>query len=147
MLLVLKILSAYNCSEMTYEKLLHRYLNEDINFILGVLSSNYYSKAVSCSYNLPFSTQDGYTALRTASFNGHHKVVELLLGAGANPDLQDKVRIQQDSCVHSNLSNVNGTSSCEPRSPYTTSYLYACMCTVEPHYNDHLGTKSSWLLY
>ena len=56
-----------------------------------------------------FAIQDGYTALRTASFNGHHKVVELLLVAGANPDLQDKVRTQQDSCVQSNLSNVNGT--------------------------------------
>ena len=38
-----------------------------------------------------FTIQDGATALRTASFNGHHKVIELLLGAGANPDLQDKV--------------------------------------------------------
>ena len=36
--------------------------------------------------------QDGQTALDEASFNGHHKVVELLLGAGANPDLQDVVR-------------------------------------------------------
>ena len=61
--------------------------------------------------------QDGYTALRTASFNGQHKMVELLLGAGANPDLQNKVRTQQDRGVHSNLSNVNGTSSCETRSP------------------------------
>ena len=37
-------------------------------------------------------TQNGWTALEQASFNGHHKVVELLLGAGANPDLQDVVR-------------------------------------------------------
>ena len=36
--------------------------------------------------------QDGWTALKQASANGHHKVVELLLGAGANPDIQDKVR-------------------------------------------------------
>ena len=36
--------------------------------------------------------QDGETALNRASFNGHHKVVELLLGAGANPDLQNKVK-------------------------------------------------------
>ena len=35
--------------------------------------------------------QDGYTALRDSSIIGHHKVVELLLGAGANPDQQDKV--------------------------------------------------------
>ena len=67
--------------------------------------------------NTHFTLQDGYTALRTASFNGQHKVVELLLEAGANPDLQVKVRTQQDSGVHSNLSNVNDTSSCEAGSP------------------------------
>ena len=49
-------------------------------------------------------------ALKAASYKGHHKVVELLLGAGANPDLQDKVRIEQDSGVHVNLSNGGGTS-------------------------------------
>jgi len=27
-----------------------------------------------------------------ASFDGHERVVQLLLAAGANPDLQDKVR-------------------------------------------------------
>ena len=41
--------------------------------------------------------QDGRTALQAASNKGHHKVVELLLLAGANPDLQDKVRTEQDS--------------------------------------------------
>jgi len=35
--------------------------------------------------------QDGQTVLEQASIKGHHNVVELLLGAGANPDLQDKV--------------------------------------------------------
>ena len=35
--------------------------------------------------------QDGWTPLRSASSKGHHSVVELLLGAGANPDLQNKV--------------------------------------------------------
>ena len=76
-----------------------------------------------------FTIQDGYTALRTASFNGQHKVVELLLGAGANPDLQDKVRTQQDSGVHSNLSNVNGTLSCEARSP-RQPLIYMLVCTL-----------------
>ena len=37
--------------------------------------------------------QDGYTALTEASFNGHQKVVELLLRAKANPNLQDKVMV------------------------------------------------------
>ena len=36
--------------------------------------------------------QNGVTALEAASIKGQHKVVELLLGAGANPDLQNKVR-------------------------------------------------------
>ena len=49
--------------------------------------------------------QNGVTALEQASFKGHHKVVEVFLGAGANPDLQDKVRTVQDSGVHVNLSN------------------------------------------
>ena len=44
--------------------------------------------------------QYSVTALKAASFSGHHKVVELLLSAGANPDLQDKVRTGQDSGVH-----------------------------------------------
>ena len=55
---------------------------------------------LSCSYAHHFSVQDCYTALRTASFNGHNKVVEVLIGVGANPDLQDKVRRGWDSGVH-----------------------------------------------
>ena len=51
------------------------------------------------------SIQDGWTALKLSSSNGHHKVVELLLGVGANPDLQDKVRTGQDSGMHANLRN------------------------------------------
>ena len=35
--------------------------------------------------------QDGQTALEQASIKGHYNVVEFLLGAGANPDLKDKV--------------------------------------------------------
>ena len=38
-----------------------------------------------------FTTQDGNTALIQASFKGHHRVVELILRAGANPDMQNKV--------------------------------------------------------
>lgn len=36
--------------------------------------------------------QNGWTALCQACFNGHHKVVEYLLRAGANPNMQDEVR-------------------------------------------------------
>ena len=42
------------------------------------------------------AVQDGWTALKQASIKGHQKVVELLLGAGANPDLQNKVRTGGD---------------------------------------------------
>ena len=35
--------------------------------------------------------QNGCTALERASFNGHHKIVELLLTAGANPGVKDEV--------------------------------------------------------
>ena len=48
------------------------------------------------------TVQDGETALERASIKGHQKVVELLLGAGANPDLYDKVKVEH---VHANLSN------------------------------------------
>ena len=40
-----------------------------------------------------FNVQNGWTSLKQASFWGHWKVVELLLRAGANPDLQDEVKI------------------------------------------------------
>ena len=56
----------------------------------------------------PFTTQNGRTALTPASFYAHYKVIELLLGAGANPDLQDKVRTGKDSGVYSTLNNVDG---------------------------------------
>ena len=46
--------------------------------------------------------QYGVRALHQASSEGHQKVVELLLGAGAKPDLQDKV---ETGHIHANLSN------------------------------------------
>ena len=90
---------------MTYRSLLLSYFNIDTTSYQGVLLS---TATVEPSHvvALTHSTiQDGWMALKAASYKGHHKVVELLLGAGANPDLQDKVRIEQDSGVHVNLSN------------------------------------------
>ena len=90
---------------MTYRSLLLSYFNMDTISYQGVLLSTV-NVEPSHVVTLTHSTiQDGWTALERASSKGHHKVVEVLLGAGANPDLQDKVRTVQDSGVHVNLSN------------------------------------------
>ena len=52
--------------------------------------------------------QDGQTALEQASIKGHPNVVEFLLGAGANPNLKDKVG-----------KFIQGGSSLEEILPYT----------------------------
>ena len=52
------------------------------------------SHSVSCDspYTyFPVFLQDGRTALWTASFDDHLKIVELLINAGAAVDVQDKV--------------------------------------------------------
>ena len=77
--------------------------------------------------------QDGQTALEEASFKGHQKVVELLLRAGANPDLQDKVSTGQDSCIHANLNSECGSpASCETRSWSETppAHTYSAAATT-----------------
>ena len=77
---------------MTYRSLLLSYFNIDTILYQGVLLSTVIVEP-SHVVTLTHSTiQDGDTALRESSINGHHKVVELLLGAGANPDVQNKVR-------------------------------------------------------
>ena len=40
--------------------------------------------------------QNGGTALEEASIRGHHNIVEILLGAGANPNLMDTVSTGQN---------------------------------------------------
>ena len=90
---------------MTYRSLLLSYFNIDSISYQGVLLSTGIvepSHAVALTHS---TIQNGRTALTSASFRGHHKVVEVLLGAGANPDLQNKVRTEQDGGVHVNLSN------------------------------------------
>ena len=77
---------------MTYRLLLLSYCNIDTISYQGVLLSTVIvepSHVVALTHS---TIQDGWTALKSASNNGHHKVVELLLGGGANPDIQDKVR-------------------------------------------------------
>ena len=72
--------------------LLLSYFNKNSNLILGVLCQAIILKLSHAVTIIHFTIQIGQTALGIASFDGHHKVVELLLGAGANPDLQNKVR-------------------------------------------------------
>ena len=77
---------------MTYRSLLFSYCNISYQ---GVLLSTVIVEP-SHVVTLTHSTiQDGWTALEASSNEGHHKVVELLIGAGSNPDLQDKVRAEQ----------------------------------------------------
>ena len=86
--------------------LLLSHFDRGSNLHLGVtLSYNYYLMQLQC----PLLPQNGQTALTATSFYGHYKVAELLLGAGANPDLQDKVRTGRDSGVYSTLSNGDDT--------------------------------------
>ena len=84
---------------MTCRSLLLSYCNIDTISYQGVLLSTVIVEP-SHVVTLTHSTiQNDETALDRASFKGHHKVVELLLGAGANPDLQDKVRTVQNHCL------------------------------------------------
>ena len=96
MLLVLKMFSPYNCRK-GHGKLLLSYLNTDI-----VIHQPQLFHVVTITH---FIIQNSDTALMQASFKGHHGVVELLLGAGANPDMQNKVSTGRDSSVYSNLSD------------------------------------------
>ena len=90
---------------MTYRSLLLSYYNIDTISYQGVLLSTVIvepSQVVTLTHS---TIQNDWTALQLASAKGHHKVVEVLLGAGANPDLQDKVRTGQDSGVLVKISN------------------------------------------
>ena len=77
---------------MTYGSLLLSYFNTDTISYQGVVLSTVIVEPSHVVTVTQSTIQHGWTALKQASNGGHHKVVELLLGAGANPDLQDKVR-------------------------------------------------------
>ena len=49
-----------------------------------------YKQSSTCTLYIP---QDGWTALIKASFNGHHKVVDLLTNAGAAVNIQAEVSV------------------------------------------------------
>ena len=75
--------------------------------------------------------QDGQTALEQASIKGHHNVVESLLGAGANPDLQDKVGkfIETVLCIQTYVMSMALHASGETRSLQSPPFwLYVECC-------------------
>ena len=51
-------------------------------------------ESISVSLHMSVITQDGDSALMMAAQEGKTEVVSLLLEAGANTDLQDKVHVQ-----------------------------------------------------
>ena len=80
----------YNYSKLCTGHMLLSYFKKDINLNLHF----HQTVIVQPSHVVTFThstIQNGCTALQQASSEGHQKVVELLLGAGANPDLQNKV--------------------------------------------------------
>ena len=66
----------------------------DINSYLEFLELTWHSYECSTSYN----SQNGWTALMSASHNGHSNVVETLLQHGASVDQQKDVSTGDVSC-------------------------------------------------
>ena len=77
---------------MINRSLLLSYFNIDTISYRGVLLSTVIVEPSHVVILTHSTIQYGGTALGQASFKGHHKVVEVLLGTGAKPDIQDKVR-------------------------------------------------------
>ena len=76
--------------------LLLSYCNMDTISYQGVLLSTVIvepSHVIALTHS---TIQDGWTALQRASIRGHHKVVEVLLRSGANPNIQNKVSTGQN---------------------------------------------------
>ena len=57
------------------------------------------------SLDMSVITQDGYTALMMAAREGKTDIVSLLLEAGANTDLQNKVKCQCVVCLQTLFCN------------------------------------------
>ena len=73
--------------------LLLSYCNIDTMLYQDVLLSAEPSHVVALTHS---TVQNGWTALEQASIRGHHLIVEVLLGAGANPNLQNRVSTGQN---------------------------------------------------
>ena len=75
------LLSYYNIDTISYQGVLLPAVILELSHVVALTHS---------------TIQDGWTALKQASNRGHHKVVKVLLGAGANPNLQNKVSTGQN---------------------------------------------------
>ena len=60
----------------------------------GLVCDEPFCEVISVSLHMSVITQDGNSALKMAVRRGRTKVVSLLLEAGANTDLQNKVKCQ-----------------------------------------------------
>ena len=67
-----------------------------LNIINSTLSDSY---EIDCTSLTRALIQDGYTALRSASFKGHTDIVRLLITTGATVDIKDKVSWSCDISV------------------------------------------------
>lgn len=77
-------------------------------------------------YACKYYTQDGCTALSFAASNGHEDVVELLLGAGADPDLADMV-------INSGMHSIVGVHT-YAHTEYSASCTQQCIDgQLKPH--------------
>ena len=78
------------------------------------------------------TVQNGWTALEQASISGHNKVVEVLLGAGANPNLQNKVSTGQNRILRWYLTFGVHPFCMVLVMHYENIYLYFVLIMVQP---------------
>ena len=81
------------------------YVHNTEKWFLTGKNGYFHSSASVCCPSI--SSQTGQTALMAASFRGHLPIVERLLAAGAQPDLQKKVRTANSVKVGGVLINKN----------------------------------------
>ena len=126
MLLDLKVMRLYYSK--WHRTLLLGHFIWDSNLNLGVPSSNNCFIVVTITH---FTIQNGYTALNMVSFKGYHKVVELLLTAGANPDLQHKVRTGTVVCIQTGVTNMHGRIKSFVHWKHTRLVVWGlCACAI-----------------